>query len=76
MKNFQTISTDEATVRLNEAGVPVTASTIRRWCAEEGFAVRIGGRWRIPERNVVEVERKLIAANDDGLVLPCRASKR
>lgn len=75
-KSLLTISTAEAAARLTKAGAPVTGSSIRRWCAEESFAVRIGGRWRIPERNVVEIERKLVAANDDGPVLPCRASKR
>jgi hypothetical protein len=64
-KNLSTISTTQAAVRLNEVGLPITASSIRRWCAQEGFGVRLMGRWRIPERRVVELEHKLGSASDE-----------
>jgi len=48
---LSTISTTQA-ARLNEVGLPVTASSIRRWCAQEGFGIRLMGRWRIPETRI------------------------
>jgi predicted site-specific integrase-resolvase len=29
--------------------------TVRRWCAEKNFGVRVGGRWEIPNENVERV---------------------
>lgn len=73
MKKNTTIGTTEAAERLTEAGVPVTASSIRRWAAN-GFAIRIAGRWRIPTQNIVELENKLAAAANDDQVLPCASA--
>ena len=71
--NLRTISTTETADRLIEAGLPVTASSVRRWCAQ-GFGIRLMGRWRISASKVAELENKLrIAANDDQ-VPTCRAS--
>jgi excisionase family DNA binding protein len=50
------IGTTEAAIRLD-----VTEQTVRKWCAE-GFGVRIGGRWRIREDRVNELEDKLSSA--------------
>jgi hypothetical protein len=47
------IGTTEAVIRLD-----VTEQTVRKWCAE-GFGVRIGGRWRIREDRVEEIENLL-----------------
>jgi hypothetical protein len=67
-----TISTTEAAARLNDAGLPVTANSIRRWCSE-GFGIRFMGRWRIPADKIAELEGKLRrAANDQ--VPTCRSS--
>lgn len=71
-KILTTISTTEATARLNDAGLPVTASSIRRWCPQ-GFGIRLMGRWRIPAGKVAELESKLRAAANDQ-VPTCRAS--
>jgi hypothetical protein len=73
-KNLSTISTNQAAVRLNEVGLPITASSIRRWCALEGFGIRLMGRWRIPETRIAELEHKLRSASDE--VPSCRASMR
>jgi hypothetical protein len=48
--------------------------TVRRWCREEGFGFRLGGRWRISENRVAEIERNL---SDGGTGMPsCRAPQR
>jgi len=73
-KNLSTTSTTQAAVRLNEVGLPITASSIRRWCALEGFGIRLMGRWRIPESRIAELEHKLRSASDE--VPSCRASMR
>jgi excisionase family DNA binding protein len=53
-KTALAISTSEAADRLD-----VTGSTIRRWCEQENFGVRLGGRWRIPETKIAEIESNL-----------------
>jgi excisionase family DNA binding protein len=52
------IGTTEAAVRLD-----VTEQTVRKWCAE-GFGIRVGGRWRIREDLVEELENKLRGAGE------------
>ncbi|MCK1326128.1 helix-turn-helix domain-containing protein [Bradyrhizobium sp. 156] len=47
------ISTTKAAARLG-----VTPQTVRRWC-ETGFGFRLGGRWRISENRIAEIERSL-----------------
>jgi hypothetical protein len=73
-ENLSTISTAQAAARLNEVGLPVTASSIRRWCAQEGFGIRLMGRWRIPEIRIAELEHKLRSASEE--VPPCCAPMR
>lgn len=51
------LSTTETAKRL-----AVTDATVRRWCSEQGFGLRLFGRWRIPEAKVVEFENRLRGA--------------
>jgi excisionase family DNA binding protein len=67
MNKFSTngISTTEAAARLG-----VKPETVRRWC-EAGFGIRLGGRWRVSENRIPEIERNL---SDSGTGMPlCRA---
>ena len=54
MKKLLGLGTTETARRLD-----VTEATVRRWCAEQGFGVRLMGRWRIPEIRVAELEHQL-----------------
>ena len=48
--------------------------TVRRWCVEKNFGVRVGGRWEIPNENVERIERALKLANG-GQVLSAPPSR-
>jgi excisionase family DNA binding protein len=57
MKISTTITTKEAAARLG-----VHQETVRRWCKKSGFGIRFpGGRYRIPENRIAEIERDLLA---------------
>jgi hypothetical protein len=58
------LSPGEAATRLQEAGLPITPTSVRRWCQDDGFGVRLMGRWLIPDARVVDLEQKIQNAGD------------
>lgn len=42
-----------------------TPQTIRRWCADKNFGVRIGGRWEIPDANINRIDQAIKRADGE-----------
>jgi hypothetical protein len=53
------LSPGEAATRLQQAGLPITPTSVRRWCQDDGFGIRLMGRWRISDERIAELEEKL-----------------
>ena len=57
------VQTRTSTVAVAARRVRRHPKTVRRWCAEKNFGVRVGGRWEIPDENIERIERALKLAS-------------
>ena len=62
------LSPGEAATRLQQAGLPITPTSVRRWCLDDGFGIRLKGRWRIPDERIADLEKRLREAGDPSSV--------
>jgi hypothetical protein len=66
MKNSK--SKNGVTIAEGAARLGVAQATMRRWAKQHGFGFRLGGRWRVFEGRIAEIERHLSA--DAGAIAP------